>query len=92
MSTKPLTIADTVALATIIRCAQTTSRVRWLNDRGDLLDGTARCIAHDGGGFPGPDEDIRDMYLHVSGPGECWLPVSDLIGLVQRGEFAAVGS
>lgn len=83
----PFTIRDAVAVNKIIDAAQRCAHVRWLDD-GDIAEGVARCIAHDGGGFLGGDEDVRDGFLHVSGITERWLPVVDLIGMVARGEFA----
>lgn len=82
----PFTIADTVHIETIMHAAQQGARVRWL-DNGDLREGVARCIAHDGGGFLQSDEDVRDGFLHVSGMFEQWLPVTKLLGMVERGEF-----
>lgn len=64
MSAEVLTIADVVALGTILSAAQQTAHVRWVEgDKVDIHDGVARCIAHDGGGFLTGDEDVRDGVL-----------------------------
>ena len=86
----PLTVSDLVALSTLLEATKV-RRVRWLNEHGDLLDGVARCFAHEGGGFLGKDDDVRDYYLHVSGTFEHWLPVRELIPMVNEGRFVLDG-
>lgn len=87
--TRPLTIADVLDLNVILTAAQRCSHIRWLNrESGAICEGVARCIAHDQGGFLSADEDVRDGFLHVSGIGEQWIPVGDLMKLVREGGFA----
>jgi len=87
-TTKPLTVRTLVYLADLAGACQRTERVRWLLEGGVVAEGTARCFAHQGGGFLNSDEDVRDAYVHISGNGEIWLPVSDVLALMERGEFA----
>lgn len=90
MIAEPLSIADVIALGVLCDAAARGAHVRWLHDEtGDVVEGTARAIAHDGGGFMRMGEDVRDMYLHVSTAFEHWLPIRELMGKVTRGEFAA---
>lgn len=84
----PLTVRTLVHLSTLAGACQRTERVRWLLEGGVLAEGTARCFAHEGGGFLGADEDVRDAFVHISGHGEVWLPVMDVVALMERGEFA----
>jgi hypothetical protein len=82
-----LTISDTVALSTIIEAAVHGSKVRWLNPAGDVMEGVARSIGDEKGNFAGPKDDIRDCFLRISAMFEYFLPVSDLIPMVQAGTF-----
>ena len=69
MSDAPLTLAYTLALAEIVRAAQTTAKVARANHNGSVAYGTARSIGQDadhGFLFLGKDEDIRDAYLRVT--------------------------
>lgn len=84
----PLTVATLTRLATLASAVQRCARVRWLAyDDGPVLEGVARCFAHNGGGFLNEHEDVRDGFVHISGPGECWLPVSDVLGMMVRDVF-----
>jgi len=85
---EPLCIADVLALNTLLTAAQRTAHVRWQTPNGDLTDGVARAISHDGGGFLRSGEDVRDGFLHVSGMFERWVPVRYLMTLVPDGLFA----
>lgn len=84
----PLTSTDVRALATIVDAAESGKHVRWANGSGDVLAGTARALARDGGGFPSSQEDVRDVCLHVSGITETWLPVVDVMRMLGEGMFA----
>jgi hypothetical protein len=44
MTDRILTIADAVALADVVRWVQCNARLRWLDDRGEIAEGTARSI------------------------------------------------
>jgi hypothetical protein len=84
-----LSIAKACQIQTILRAAQGTLRVRWLTANNDLLEGTARAICvREGGGFCGPEDDLRDGFLWISGTFEHWLPVRDVMDMIGRGEFA----
>lgn len=83
----PLSIADVVALDRIVR-ACSHKRVRWLTERGDLLDGVARSIGDQNGNFLQRGEDVRDGYLRISGTFEHFLPVKRVMEMLGAGEFA----
>jgi hypothetical protein len=87
MSTRPLTVSDTVALAAICSAAQRSTRIARLLDTGDIFTGTARSIGDENGGFAGPQDDIRDMYLRVTSTFEHFLPIAELIDEVKAGTF-----
>lgn len=82
-----VSVADVHALAEIVHAAIDSKPVRWVNDAGDLNEGTARAISHHGGGFLTDDDDVRDGFLHISAGGEYWLPVPRLVDMLRRGEF-----
>lgn len=88
MNDDRVTADDVLELYTILDAAARGARVRWMTDNHDILDGVARCIAHDGGGFLSADEDVRDGFLHVSGISEWWLPVREIMAKVRVGAFA----
>lgn len=89
MTDRPiLTVSELNALATLLRAVQTCAKVSWIDPNSErVIDGTARCFAHFGGGFLGQEDDVRDHYVHVSGLFESWLPVADVIPIVKAGTF-----
>ena len=38
-----------------------------------------RAFAHEGGGFPSENEDVRDIFVWCSGVFEHWFPVEELL-------------
>jgi len=85
----PLTVRDALDIAAICEAAIHGRRVAWLNERGDVMDGIARSIGDERGSFAGPDDDIRGCYLRVSATFEHFLPVADLMNLINTGQFVA---
>jgi hypothetical protein len=84
-----LTMSNLIALGEIVRAAQGTRPIRWSTDGGaTICEGIARAITHDGGNFLSGEDDVRDGYLWVSGIFERWIPVRDLMPLVNTGLFA----
>lgn len=86
MTNEPLTISQATYLATLLTACQSNARVKWAVD-GDtdrILDGVARAITHEGGGFLSRDEDVRDGYVWISGTFEHWLPVRDVLDLMAQ--------
>ena len=55
---------------------------------GTILTGVARAFTRDGGGFLGPDEDVRDGYVWFSGAIESWWPVAELLDGLDNGTVA----
>lgn len=84
-----LTIRDVVALCTIMRAVSGTCRVQWLLDGSEhVVEGVARAITRDGGGFiNGDTTDVRDAFVHVSGMIEQWLPIRDVMRMIHEGRF-----
>jgi hypothetical protein len=88
---RPLTIRDTVALAEIIRWAQTTAAIRWVDpNTGSVETGTARSIGDERGNFTPPDADIRDEHLRIttSRGWEWFVPMRDAMDMVMDGRMA----
>jgi len=92
MTNNILSIADVIALSTIIDSASQTARVRWLDERGDIREGTARHIVRsaDDFSFIPRDMDVRDGFLRITTTlgMEVTIAVRELMAMVQRGEFA----
>lgn len=86
---KPLTISETLALGTVVNMAVHGQHVARLLDNGDITQGTARSIGDRNGGYSGPDDDIRDMYLRVTTDSgfEAFWPVSELVEDVKASTF-----
>lgn len=90
MAQHTLTVADAVALSTVVGAAQRNAYVgRLMPKTGDVVHGTARSIGTAYGVFAGPNDDVRDMYLRVTASAgwEVFWPVSDLIAEVSAHTF-----
>lgn len=75
MTDRILTIADAVALADVVRWVQCNARLRWLDDRGEIAEGTARSIGDDRGNFLASTDDVRDAYVRITtAMGWEWFP------------------
>lgn len=85
-----LNISDAVTIADILRVAQGNKPVTRLVEGGALVSGTARAITHEGGGFLGANDDVREGFLWVTTHTgfEQWWPVAEMVPLVQAGEIA----
>jgi len=84
-----LTVRDAVDLAAICDAAIHGRRVAWLNDRGDIVDGIARCIGDERGNLAGSTDDVRDCYLRVSATFEHFLPMCEVLAQIRSGAFIA---
>ena len=85
-----LTANEVLDLATVITAARNGSKVRWLDDREQLREGVARHLVQsptNWGFFNG--DDVRDAHLRVTSLGfDLTLPVTRIVELIGRGEFA----
>ena len=86
----PLSMADLVALGTIAEAAQGNRKITWLGRNENIEVGTARSIGDDHGNFKIESGDVRDGYLRITSVTgfEHFIPIMDVVGMVQRGEFA----
>lgn len=83
---RPLTLATATDLAAIIGWAQRCARITWAvnGDPERLRTGVARCIGDENGNLTF-DQDVRDLYLKVSGTYEHFLPISDVLVQLRAG-------
>jgi hypothetical protein len=87
-----LSIADVIALSTIIDAASQSAHVRWLDDDGSTIaEGTARHIVRgeDDFAFIPQTMDLRDAFLRITSRAgwDVAIPVRKLMDMVMRGEF-----
>lgn len=84
-----LNVGTAVNIGIILSAAQTGARVRWLNAHGDIVEGVARHVVKDErANFLNETDDVRDSFLRISGTLEYFIPVRELITMIDRGEFA----
>jgi hypothetical protein len=78
-----------LALADIVRAAESGARVRRVTESGDVVEGVARHLvtSPDSLIFPGDGDDVRDCYLRVTAMFEWFWPVAELIDQRVGGEF-----
>jgi hypothetical protein len=83
----PLTIADAVTLADVIRWCQENARLAWVDDRGDIAYGTARSIGDHYGAFLAGTRDVRDAFVRITTEdGWEWFPrMTDVMARHQAG-------
>lgn len=89
-----LSIADVIALSTIVDAASQSAKVRWLDDDGSTIcEGTARHIVRgeDDFTFIPQTMDVRDAFLRITSRHNLgWdvaIPVRKLMDMIMRGEF-----
>lgn len=85
-----LTIADVIALSTIVDAASQSASVRWLDESGNIRSGVARHIVRGASDFNflGRDQDVRDAFLRITSGGlEITIAVRALIEMVNATEF-----
>lgn len=87
----PLTIDTAVALAEVIRWCQTTARLTYLDSRGDVAHGTARCIGDANGNFLGRGEDVRFAYVRITTEmgWEWFVSITEVIDRYKAGTMVA---
>jgi len=95
MTDRVLTVADALAIATILDAAHNGRRVSWVVPRPGgqfhMITGVARHLVRDDSfNFLRGDEDVRDGYLRVSDLFERLLYVPDVIEWIKAGTFAVV--
>jgi hypothetical protein len=83
VSDQPLTLNEACLLGELIRGVEVNAKLNWYQfgsrDADHPLTMVMRAFTHDGGGFIGPDEDIREAYVWCSGFMERWFKVADII-------------
>jgi len=87
MCDQVLTLADTVTMCDVIRWCQTNARLLWMDDRGDIRQGTARSIGDDRGAFLASGADVRGSFVRIT-TAEGWewfAPMADVIARHQAG-------
>jgi hypothetical protein len=89
-----LTIGEVTLLADLVRACQGNQRVKWAVD-GDVervTDGVARAFTNAEGNFVGRDTDVRDAFVWISGTFETFMPVRQILALMDQHLFViAVG-
>lgn len=79
-----LSLRDVQDLAYIVNAASRSSRVRWVSEHGDILEGTVRHIVGDlNGGFLRADEDVRDSFVRITTTlgFEVFMPMHEAVAL-----------
>lgn len=89
-SHEPLTAATVLVLAEIIQAVRAGATVMWFNEHGDALTGVARHLVTnvDTAAFAGPDDDIRDTFLRISGMFEHFLPLPEVLAKLASDDLA----
>jgi hypothetical protein len=87
---RTLTLSATVRLAVIIGWAQRNTRLRWLDERGDIATGTARSIGDERGNFLTATDDVRDGFLRIttSAGWEWFVPIAEVLARVEQETIA----
>jgi hypothetical protein len=85
---RPLTLHALRQLAALADCVYAGQPITRELPGGTVVTGVGRAFTRDGGGFLGPEEDVRDGYVHVSGITEQWWPVADLLDGIGNGTVA----
>ena len=92
MTNEPLTFSVFAQIRPLIEMAEHNSKVVRIRD-GDRVqvEGIARSLGTESGGFGRQDEDIRDMFLRVTlrSGFEAFWPVRDLMPEVKAHTFVA---
>ncbi len=85
-----LTLDHALALADVIRWAQSNARLRWLDQNTREIEaGTARSIGDERGNFLAYGDDVRDAYLRITTARgwEWFVPMADVMAFIARGEM-----
>lgn len=86
-TTRTLNIREAVNLGIALSWTQRNARLQWVDDRGNLGEGIARCVGDMNGNFAGPDDDVRDCYMRITTTGgfEWFVPMSDVLDRIVAG-------
>jgi hypothetical protein len=79
---RTLTMSDLAGLTTVMEAAQRNAHVKRLINDDVVVDGTARNVCSEDGGFYPRDADVRDAFLRVTLHGvgsEALWPVAELV-------------
>lgn len=84
-----LTIGEATLLADLMRACQGNQRVRWAldADHTEVRSGVARAFTKADGNFVGRDTDVRDAYIWISGTFEVFMPVRQILDLMNEHLF-----
>jgi hypothetical protein len=87
-----LTLQDVTRLATILEWCQHNTRVRWINEMGDIVTGTVRSIGDKEGNFLRANDEVRDgtVRITMSSGWEWFVPVSDICDRLRLSEMGPV--
>lgn len=83
----PFNMRTASSVSTILDWARRNARITWAvgGDTDRLLTGVARSVGDEHGNFAGSDDDVRDLYLRVSATFEHFLPIPEVIDLLEQG-------
>jgi hypothetical protein len=88
MTNQPLTVSTLTRLGMLAEAVERKQPITRLLPDGNTVTKVARAFTHDGGGFLGRDDDVRDAFVWVSGMTEEWWPVSELLDGIREGAVA----
>lgn len=89
MSHPPFTLLDVRNVAELAEAAAKGYRVRFSLDGGDnIAEGVARGFTNSDGTHFAYSQDVREACLWISGFTERFMPVSQILGLMDNGMFA----
>lgn len=86
----PLNVATLHRLAGLARCVEGGKPITRVVGEHTVY-GIARAFTHEGGGFLGADDDVREAYVWMSGGSlfsEQWWPVYKLLAGLEDGTVA----
>ena len=89
-TTSTLTISTALAIAEVLRAAQTEGKVYLVRTgEGGPLYGHARSVGDDRGNFLRADRDVREAYLRVTTRGgwDVFVPMAEVIEAAEEGRF-----
>lgn len=87
--TDKLTISQARLLSELLTACRISARVKWAvgGDSDRIVDGVARHIVDEHHNFINNDRDVRDGFVWISGTFEHFLPVRDVLDLMDRSLF-----
>lgn len=89
--TATLNMSTVLKLAELAHTVHAGQPITWLEDDGRVSWGIARAFTHEGGGFLGASDDVRDGFVWLSGGSsfvERWVPVSRFLAGLADGSVS----